>query len=75
MIKIQISVLLIRLLATVIYFSENKQKVIAFELMGYLKKIDTNVHIRMQFEMVSIAFILNWKNVLDYSVHVINPLF
>lgn len=57
------------------YFSENKQKVIVFELKGYLKEIDTNVHMNMQFGMVSIAFILNLKNVRDYFVHVINPLF
>jgi hypothetical protein len=75
MIKIQISVILIRLLVAVMYFSESKQKVIVFELKGYLKKFDTNVNINMQFEMVSIAFILKLKNVCDYFLHAINAVF
>lgn len=62
MIKIHISVLLIWLLVTVMYFSESKQNVIAFELKGYLRKIYPNVHINVQSEIVSIAFILKLKN-------------
>jgi hypothetical protein len=45
------------------------------QLSGYLKWIDTNVHITMQIEMVSIAFTPKLKNLCDYFVQIFNAVF